>query len=193
MDAFARGWWIARAFGSNPLLRRSDRIEASVIVIAISVVLLAAPFAAAVGTDVYGSHGRLYAQQARERHPISATVNQFDIVIATPHIAVTVVRATWTVAGRERTEWFRFDHPVNVGDRIGIWVDKDGNRVGPPAPTWQAVTDALGAGTGIWLSMVLAASAAVAATRSVLNRLRHAQWEREITSWADGGRAGRGV
>jgi hypothetical protein len=193
MHAFARGWWIARAFGSNPLLRRSDRVEALVVVIAISVVLLAVPFAAAVGIDVYGSHDRLYAQQARERHPITATVNRFDIGIATPHIAVIVVRATWTVERGERTEWFRVDHPVNVGDRIGIWVDKVGNRVGPPAPTWQPISDAVGVGTGIWLSMVLAASAAVAATRSVLNRLRHAQWEREITSWADGGRAGRGV
>ncbi len=77
MPAFShryRSWWIARAFGRNPLLRWTDRTEACVIVFAILVVLAATPVCAAAGMGVYTSHARLYAEQSRARHAVTATV-----------------------------------------------------------------------------------------------------------------------
>jgi len=67
-------WWVVRAFGRNPLLRRTDRIEAIVTVVAIIVAVAVIPIAAAVGAAAYGSHSRLYAHEAQTRHTVAATV-----------------------------------------------------------------------------------------------------------------------
>ena len=40
--------------------------------------------------------------------------------------------------------------------RIEIWVDKDGNPVAPPTPTWHAVGDAYGTALAILLFVGLA-------------------------------------
>ena len=54
-------WRFARLFGFNPLVRVRDRVEALVVVLAVVVMLLAVPIAAAVGTAVYDSRSRQYA------------------------------------------------------------------------------------------------------------------------------------
>jgi hypothetical protein len=43
------GGWIVRAFGRNPLVRTSDRIEALLLILAVTVALAAAPIAGAIG------------------------------------------------------------------------------------------------------------------------------------------------
>jgi hypothetical protein len=50
------GCWIVRAFGRNPLVRTSDRIEALPLILAVTVALAAAPIA-----------GRLGSAQSRKR------------------------------------------------------------------------------------------------------------------------------
>jgi|GEM_PF-4775931 len=73
-----RCWWIGRIFGRNPLLRRADRIEALVTLIALVVALVGAPIAGVVGMVVYGARDNRYAQEARERHVVMATVTGID-------------------------------------------------------------------------------------------------------------------
>ena len=63
-----RSWWIMRAFGRNPLLRWTDRLEACVIVFAIVAALAATPVCAAAGAGVYRSHAR-----STPRSPAHAT------------------------------------------------------------------------------------------------------------------------
>lgn len=183
-------WWVVRAFGS-PLLRRSDRIEAFVIVFAIIVALLGAPVAGVVGAAVYGSREPLYAEEEQTRHPVTVTVSETGTTTIKHSTGATTVRARWRDAGGERVDWFKTYHAVKVGDRIDIWVNKDGVQASSPTPTSQAWIDAGGVGGGVWLAVVLGASALVAATRPGLNQLRYAQWEREIRSLADGGRTNR--
>ena len=67
-------WLVVRLFGRNPLIRISDRIEALVLVLTVVVSLLAVPIAAAVGTAVYDSRSRLYAEQAQTQAQVTATV-----------------------------------------------------------------------------------------------------------------------
>jgi hypothetical protein len=77
MHAFTlryRSWWITRAFGRNPLLRWTDRLEACAIVFAIVAVLAATPVCAVAGAGVYRSHRALYAAQSRARHTVTAMV-----------------------------------------------------------------------------------------------------------------------
>jgi hypothetical protein len=203
MHAFSlrrRMRWITRAFGRNPLLRWTDRIEAGVIVLAILVALAATPVCALAGAGVYRSHLRLYAAQSNERQIVTATVVEMGQPLHKPHASGVAVLVTWIVgAGGARggedhighTAWVVTDSAVKLGDRKDIWVNDVGAPVAPPTPPSQAGFDAVGCGAGIWLVAALGLMVAVGLVRSPLNRIRRVQWEREIKGFADGGRSER--
>jgi hypothetical protein len=186
-----RSWWVVCAFGRNPLLRRTDRIEAIVTAVAIIVAVAVIPIAAAVGAAVYGSRAQLYAEEAQTRHSVAATVIESNPDTSQPQITTRVVRATWGAGGAQRTDWFLTDRVAKVGDQLNIWVNDAGERAPSPTPISQAGIDAVGAGAGMWFAVALALTVLAAMIRSPLNRIRSAQWERELKSLAGGGRANR--
>ncbi len=180
-----RCWGIGRIFGRNPLLRRADRIEALVTLVALVVSLVAIPVAGVGGAAVYGVHDSRYAQQARERHAVMATVADTGIFGS----GATVVQATWPVAAGERTGSLHLTTAAKVGERIDIWVDKDDNPVAPPTPTWHAVGDAVTTAMATLLIVGVGMTSLVGGVRSRLDRARDAQWERELRCLEeDGGR-----
>jgi hypothetical protein len=147
--------------------------------------------AGAVGAAVYGSRDRLYSQEQQTRHAVTATVIQTGTPTIEHFTPATPVRVRWRVAVSERTGWLETGRAVKVGDGIDIWVTDDGDLTRMPTPTSQAWIDGGGVGGGVWSVVALAASAVVAATRSRLHHIRHAQWEREHRRLADGGRTNR--
>ena len=109
MQAFTLGprrWRTVRAFGVNPLVRISDRIEAIVVVSAVATSLLAAPVAGAIGTAVHDARSRVYAEEAHTRQPISAivTTNGHSAAIARPYPTTAVVQARWRAKAWRRAE-----------------------------------------------------------------------------------------
>jgi len=74
------------------------------------------------------------------------------------------------------------DRATKVGDQLRIWVDDAGEIALSPTPISQAGIDAVGAGAGMWCAVALALTTLAAMIRSPLNRLRYAQWERELKS-----------
>ena len=203
MHAFSlrcRSWWITRAFGRNPLLRWTDRVEAWVIVLAILAALAAAPVCAVAGAGVYTSHVQLYVAQSRARRTVTATVIETAPPLHRPHVTNVAVLAMWLVGvggarGGEvqvgHTGWVSTERALKAGDHIGIWVDDVGMPAAPPTPPSQAWLDAVSFGAGIWSVAALGLIVAVGMVRSPLNRIRHRQWEREFTAFADGGRSNR--
>ncbi|MEE6179727.1 Rv1733c family protein [Mycobacterium sp. 050134] len=180
-----RRWQIARIVGRNPLLRRSDRVEAFVVLVALVVAMLAVPLTGVVGAVVHGARERVYAQEAHERHRVVATVT--DTLLQESGTAV--VQARWPVPPGERTGTLELFTPVKAGQTVDIWIDRDGNSVLPPTPGWHAVTDAAGVVTVTLLFVAFAMTSALAVVYSRLNRMRDAAWEREIRSLVeDGGR-----
>jgi cation transport ATPase len=67
-------------------------------------------------------------------------------------------------------------------------VDSDGTRTSPPPAASQPGIDAVSAAVVLWLGVVLAMAALVAATRWRLDRVRDAGWEREIRYLVEGDR-----
>jgi hypothetical protein len=186
-----RSWRIARVFGRNPLLRRTDRIEAVVMLVALVTYLLAIPVVGVAGAAVYGVRDRLYVQEAQARHTVMATVTDASGPLDQDSHTV-VVQARWPGAAGERAGSFQHRVAVKAGERIEIWVDNDGNLAGPPTPTWHAAIDAVGAGIVTLLILGAAMTSLVAAVRSRLDRARDAGWEREIRCLQeDGGRTNR--
>jgi len=172
-------WLIARIVGRNPLLRRGDRIEAIVIVLALVVSLVAVPVAGVVGASVYSARWRLYDQQAQTRHTVTATVSTATATVDRESNQA-VVQAKWSVGADERSGSFEHRRPVKPGDRIQVWVDGAGNLTPAPTPTWRAVGDAVLTAMTVLLIVGLAITWLRSAVRSRLDRTRDAQWEHEI-------------
>lgn len=172
-------WLIARIVGRNPLLRRSDRIEAFVIVLALVVSLVAIPVTGVVGASVYSARWRQYDQQAHTRHTVTATVISARAT-AERESNQAVVQAKWPVGADERSGSFEHRKPVKPGDRIQVWVDTAGNLTPPPTPAWRAVGDAVLTAMTVLLIVGLAITWLRSVVGSRLDRTRDAQREHEI-------------
>ncbi|HTX93959.1 MAG TPA: hypothetical protein VME67_03440 [Mycobacterium sp.] len=171
-----RRWRIARIFSRNPLLRRADRIEALVVLVALVASLIAIPVAGVVGVLTYGARARVYTQEAHERHRVMATVAETWV----QDFGMAVVQAKWPAASGEHTGVLQFTDQVKVGDSVEIWVDGDGNPVVPPTPAWLAVAEAIGVAAMTLLVACGGLATMVAAARSRLDRARDAGWERDL-------------
>jgi hypothetical protein len=180
-----RCWRIGRIFCRNPLLRRTDRIEALVTLVALIVSLIAIPVAGVAAAVVYGARNSQYTQEEHQRHAVTATITD----AGTGRSTATVVQARWPVAAGERTGALELITAGKAGDRIKLWVDKNGNPVAAPTPPWRAVSDGVATALAILLSVGLWLTFLVTSARSRLDRARDAQWEREIRCLQeDGGR-----
>ncbi len=186
MDPFTvPRWRVVQLFGRYPLLRASDRVEALVLALPVVVALLAIPIAAFVGTAVHDSRSSLYAEQAQARRIVTATVaGERDARpdLSNPAVWVPV---RWFDAGTEHIGVVKAQRTVKTGDSIEIWVDKNGSQVAPPTPTRAAVEEAVGAAVVIWLGVVVTAVGVFAGTRTILNRARHARWQRDFDNLVD--------
>jgi hypothetical protein len=180
-----RCWRLARIVGRNPLLRRTDRVEAVVMLFALVVSLLTIPFAGVAAGMTYSVRDRLYAGEARERHSVVATIT----ATGNDGSGMDVVQARWPAAAGEHTGSLELAHAAKVGDRTQIWMDKDGNPVAPPTPTWQAVGDAFATAMATLLLVGIGLTSLLTSVYSRLDSTRDAQWEREIRCLQeDGGR-----
>ncbi|MCV7099032.1 Rv1733c family protein [Mycobacterium palustre] len=188
MDTFTldpRCWRIGHIFGRNPLIRRADRIEALVRLAALVVSLLAIPAAGVVAAAVYSASESRYAQEAHERHTVPATVIDKQIEGS----SMTVGDVRWPVAAGLHTGPAELTAAVNVGDRVQIWVDGDGNQVEPPTPTWHAVCDASGAALAMLLCVGVGITSVLSGVLLRLDRARDADWEHQLRCLEeDGGR-----
>ena len=180
-----RCWRIGRIFDRNPLIRRTDRLEALLMLVVLVVSLVAIPVAGVLAATVYSGREIQYNQQAHERRAVTATVTN----AGNDGSATTAVHAKWPVAAGERTGSLYLATAAKAGQRIEIWVDKDGNPVAPPNSRWHALSGAVATVlatfliVGFWLTFL------VTEVCSRLDGARDAQWERELRCMQeDGGR-----
>ena len=186
-------WPVLRLFSRNPLMRTSDRIEAAVVTLAALLVVIAAACAGVIGTMIHDTETQNYLEQARTRHAVVATAVDDSKPAASPETTASTVHARWQVNGVDHADSLGWDYTVKAGDPLQIWVDDDGNRVDQPTPVARAAIDALTAAVVGWSIVVLAAAQVVCAVRAHANRMRDAQWDREIRCLVDddGGQSNR--
>ncbi len=171
-----RAWWPLRLFTRNPLVRRSDRLEAVAILIATLSCLAAVAFAGAVGTAVYDSHRHRYANEAQTRHRVTAVVVDNG---------AGSVRAAWRADGADHTGRLHWADPVSMGDRIEIWLNQNGDEVTAPTPTWRAGADAVIVGYTLLGGVVITAVSLLTFVFERLARVRDVQWDQAIDRLAD--------
>ncbi|WP_156685568.1 Rv1733c family protein [Mycobacterium sp. Marseille-P9652] len=177
-----RRWRVARIVGRNPLLRRTDRVEALVVLAALLASIALVPVSGVVGAVTYGHRQHVYIQEAHERHRVLATVSEVLVVES----GTTVVQARWPVASGERGGPVQLARLAKPGETEEIWVDRDGKPALPPTPAWHAVIDAVGmAGVAVLLGAFVMTSL-MAAAYARLNRVRYAAWDRDLRSLVEG-------
>ncbi|RAU98399.1 hypothetical protein DQP58_05750 [Mycobacterium colombiense] len=174
---------LARLFGRNPLIRKTDRVEALILVLAVAMSLIAVPIGAAVGTAVHDSRSRLYAEQVQTRRPVTATVTGESQRRNLDSPTVTVP-ARWFAAGTERTGDVTAPLKAKTGDEIEIWVDDRGLPVARPLNT--ARDDALVFAVATWWGVSLLAVALFARARITLDRIRYARWQQSFERLVEG-------
>ena len=186
-------WPVLQLFSRNPLIRTSDRIETAVVTLAGLLVVIAAACAGVLGTLIHDAETQNYRLQAQTRHAVVATAVDDSKPAVSSETTASTVYARWQVNGIYHADALGWDYAVKAGDPLEIWVDADGNRVDRPTPVERAAADALTAAIVGWFIVVLAAAQVVCAVRAYANRMRDAQWEREIRCLVDddGGRANR--
>jgi hypothetical protein len=178
-------WWPLPLFTRNPLVRRSDRLGAAAILIAILICLPAVAFAGAVGTAVYDSHHHRYVNEAQTRHRVTAVVVDNSAASDQPDTGAGTVRAAWRVDGVDHAGRLRWADPVSVGGRIEIWVDQNGDEVAAPTPTWRAGADAVVVGYTLLGGVVITTVSLLTFVFERLARVRDVQWDQAIDRLAD--------
>lgn len=186
-------WPVLRLFSRNPLMRTSDRIEAAVVTLAGLLVVVAAACAGVIGTMIHDAEAQNYLEQAQTRHAVVAIAVDDSKPAVSSETTASRVYARWQANGIVHADILGWDYAVKAGEPLQIWVDADGNRVDRPTPVERAAADALTAAIVGWLIVALAAAQVVCAVRAHANRMRDAQWEREIRYLVDddGGRTNR--
>lgn len=167
---------IGRIFSANPLIRRSDRIEAVITCAAVVVFLLVIPLASIVAAVVYEARHSHYVQEAKDRHQVVASVAPAGAEALDPAL----VQASWPGSDGEQTAYVRVTDSVKAGDHVQIWVNQSGNAVTAPTAPWHAVVDAIAALEAILLISGLGMTGFVNGVRAHLDLVRDAEWEHDI-------------
>jgi hypothetical protein len=174
----------------NPLRRRVDRIESTVVLFAVLAGLVAVPAGAAFGTWVREQSEQHAAQQRSVLQPVQARTAE-DAPVGMPDVpgeGASKSRVVWQVSDGSLREG-RAEVPLGTkaNTELTIWLDRSGAIAAAPRPAGDSA--ALGGGAGLaavmgsWFLLWLL----VLAARLPLERRRmrewQADWERVAPLW----------
>ena len=186
------GSWLRRLGARNPLVRVSDRVEATAIFVALIAAVLVMPVAGAVGTATYDGRVHAFAAERSSVHEVEATAMRDTSVTRLPYESSFLTPLQWQFAGQTHTDMFSTQRYMRVGERTSIFVDAAGDRTEPPRTHKDAAVDAVMVALGLWAAVAGAGAGAWALLRLRLNRVRYAAWDRGLRDLADnGGRRNR--
>ncbi|MBJ8341317.1 hypothetical protein JGU71_20745 [Antrihabitans sp. YC3-6] len=172
----------------NPLMRATDRLYFTAVIVAVVVFAASVPICAAVGTAAYSSRSAELAADRATKHEVEATVvgvapaiSPEDVRTGAAGVTSTNAEVSWTVDGQTFRSSKRVPGAVAKGDHVSIWLDSAGERVDAPLPTSDAAAFAIScAMLGIALSAfaLLAGLQLLHAYLAVRNRRAWTQeWE----------------
>ncbi|WP_016881460.1 MULTISPECIES: hypothetical protein [unclassified Rhodococcus (in: high G+C Gram-positive bacteria)] len=182
--------WRLGPWSGNRLMRGSDRLESSVLLLVIALVLILVPFAAAFGT---ATHTRLNDQSRADRetrHQITAvlledaTVNLADTTPATSTTGQ--APAQWTADGTTHTRQVQTEPEAKAGQTISIWIDPARHVVDAPKTGTENASEAVAAALAVWTMGASFCLMVWMGIRWAAARYRMSQWEQE---WRNIGKA----
>ena len=151
MDTFmigSRRLWLLRAVGRNPLVRRSDRVEAWSVLLAVLVLAVATPFVCAYGTSVHDARAAAVCAGGTASPPGDRHRDGGGRRDGEPGSTAHTVRGRWSAFGQEHVNIVKWSEHANVGDQQRIWVDDAGHEAMAPRSASLAAND-----VGCWGSL----------------------------------------
>ncbi|CPU35779.1 hypothetical protein [Mycobacteroides abscessus] len=183
MNVFTSGFWrefLTRLCLPNPLVRRTDRIEAAVKLCACIIAVAALALSAAIGTAIYDAGRRSYTREAQSRYPIEAVVIQPNKVPTGRFGTATLVVAQWDFKGIEHRGALYHGSAADAGDRFQIWVDDAGHSVPAPTSPVVVVSGAAAVAMALWGLFTGILGGIVSLVRRRFVRMRYEQWDSEL-------------
>lgn len=187
-----RVWW-ARAIGSNALVRRTDRVQALLVLFAFAVSVLAVPYSADARSSYYTEAVRTIDSEIAARHQVDAVAIADSTTSLNRYSSVTSVQARWVANATPRTGVVQPGRIVQSGDHFPMWLDTDGNLVEAPRDASAASRNATAASVSLWLSIAAACATLVLVSGLAFNRHHRHRWDRDLQQFAgnDEGHADR--
>ncbi|MEU6321606.1 hypothetical protein [Streptomyces sp. NPDC047009] len=174
--------WLWR-WRRNPLLRRSDRLEAWLLLVTGVFVVLFGVLAGWAAT--HAVEHELAVRGARS-HPVRAVLAE-DAARAPRAVPAygggsVWAKVHWRAAGAEHTGLAQVQPGLRTGTSVTVWTGRDGELVSRPATEAQARVQAqiVGSLTGIGAAGVVLAGQGAARRRLERHRMR--AWDREWES-----------
>lgn len=166
----------------NPLRRRSDVIDAW-IVLAAWVIALAAGLLAGLATGSAVDHG--LDRQRAERQPVSAVLNEkapgrtSAAAVDDSHVWA---NARWTAPdGTEHTGRTKVHPGTKTGTQVTVWIDRQGRLTSKPLSPGEASFQAAWTGVLVAMGTAVAVIGSAQIPRALLERRQLEQWDEE---WA---------
>lgn len=165
--------------------RVSDRLQAGLGILVALVALAALPVAASFGSETYVRQQGQSTQQLGERTQVTATLlADGPAITANTRAGVAgsgePTDATWTLPdGTHRVGKVVADQGTLKGEKLTVWIDRDGTALDPPLSGAGVVIDAVGVGLGLWVATLVLLAAGYRLAVFSLDRARYARWQQE--------------
>lgn len=176
-----------RGCARNPLRRRIDDVESTILTVIVVIFLISAPLLSVLTGRLADAAG--LREQATESawHPVQAVLAEnasAGVSSQDGAWGAAWVKARWDISGgKQRTGVIAVDLNAKAGQRVTIWVTGSGQVTHPPLSHGEVLDGIANAvlATVVGLGVLLAL--ALAAARTVANRRRMAAWARawEVT------------
>lgn len=182
-SALAWRVWRLRPWNSNPLMRASDRWEALLRLLAVALMLLAVPVAAAVGTATYTSSGeRISAENAAKTEVLATVLTEPKQTVAAgpAQAAHFEAQIQWKRDGDVGKGTIEVRRDTKVGSTVQTWLGPDGLPGNPPQAPGSAVINGIGTGIALLVGVGFALLALLWCVARLLERLHSVRWETEL-------------
>lgn len=176
-----RRWPITRLLSRNPLIRRTDRLEALTLCLAAAIALVAIPLSVVVHNEVRTAQTATMERQAQTIHSVQATAVDDASAIVTETGGGAMVTARWTFNSAPHTDSVKVDDSsINAGERFDMWVDQKGDATHAPLTAAEAVMGSVLTAIVFYLAVLSLITLLVVAARGVLRRFRHRAWDVDL-------------
>ncbi|MRH92611.1 hypothetical protein GFY24_35205 [Nocardia sp. SYP-A9097] len=163
-------------------MRSSDRIEGTLRLLVIVIMLAMVPVAGAFGTARYtGALEQIRSENAAKTQ-VSATVLDKPVAAGNsgPYRAADLeAPVRWTRDGDSGQATVTVPDTAAIGSTLPVWLGRDGKPTTAPRPPAAAVSSGIGAAVAILLLSSLCGLAVVCSVDLALGARRHAQWDSE--------------
>ncbi|WP_249265147.1 Rv1733c family protein [Rhodococcus pyridinivorans] len=171
----------------DPLVRRTDKLEARCFTLMIAVMAILIPVAVWVSATMWSSQLELSEKQNAERVSVTAVLDADALSDSSgwgETVKISSAPATWGWGDETRHALVQVDSLATAGSEVQVWVEAStGEYTQPPLTTSAAKFTAVLFGVWLWTFSAAAAAGLFALAHWRLEVRRSREWSRDIEAF----------